>query len=147
VASHVFSIGRVYSNKLCLSSYHVRAHDRKLPTEEKHSRGSGEIAAKLIEVEVLYGFAPKPFTISELSNRLQTSFGLETDRTSLEETVDNLVSDGLLRNFSNYSADPEKFFSITPDGLSKLGEWIESLSEITLMMQLGLHQRIAMTDS
>jgi len=39
-------------------------------------------------------------------------------------------------NFSQES------FSITPLGLSLLSEWIESLSEITLTMQLGLNQRV-----
>jgi hypothetical protein len=109
----------------------------------------GDVASRLTEIEVLYAVASKPLSAQDLVGRLETTFGLETDIASIGEVLSGLVDLGLIRRFSNSSypnPSSRESFSITPTGITKLSRWIESLSEITLTMQLGLHQRIAIAE-
>jgi hypothetical protein len=88
----------------------------------------------------------------ELTAQLRTTFGLETTSNVVKENLVDLRSRKLVRSFSNHPnqqlADnfPYESFSITPLGLSTLSEWIESLSEVTLTMQLGLNQRVSIAE-
>jgi hypothetical protein len=106
-----------------------------------------EISEKLIGIEVLYVLASKPCGNSELASRLMTTFGFEVDSKTLEDVIEELESLHLVGGSSNYSGnkplDTHDLFSVTSLGMTKLREWIESLSEITLTMQFGLHQRLA----
>ena len=125
-----------------------------LPTPASYPMQTTEIARKLTEVEILYVLACKPKTLSELAAQMETTFGLETMDGMVTENLLTLKSRKFVRSFSNQpianQSDSNDFafesFSITPLGLSILGQWIESLSEITLTMQLGLHQRVAIVN-
>ncbi len=119
-----------------------------LAPDELDPRAVSEIAAKLTEVEVLYILASKPAAVAELLGRVRNTFGLEADPIQIEDVVDTLDSRKLIRRFSSFPGETshvgpsEESFSITLLGLVKLGKWIESLSEIAIIMQLGLNQRV-----
>jgi len=136
------------TNRKCSSiglEFLAEVVERPLIQEEERIQ---EIAVKLDTVEVLYVLALRPANISNLGDRLKSTFGFEMDSSRITDVIEILHSSGLIRKFSNYLDEsqalrsPQEAFSITPLGLSKLAEWIESLSEITLTMQLGLDQRI-----
>jgi len=121
---------------------------------ERELSKSREITQKLAGVEILYILASKPKTLTELTAQLKTTFGLETVSTAVVENLLDLRSRKFVRSFSSHpilnqpAADnsSHESFSITPLGLSTLSEWIESLSEITLTMQLGLNQRVTIAE-
>jgi len=85
---------------------------------------------------------------------LKTTFGLETVSAVVKEKLLDLKSRKFVGSFSNHPisnqhvADnlPYESFAITPVGLSTLSGWIESLSEVTLTMQLGLNQRVTIAE-
>jgi hypothetical protein len=108
-----------------------------------------DVASRLTEIEVLYAVASKPLSAQDLVDRLETTFGLETDIVSIGVVLAGLVDSGFIRRFSSSgypNPSSRESFSIAPTGITKLSRWIESLSEITLTMQLGLHQRIAIAE-
>jgi hypothetical protein len=113
-----------------------------------------EVAGKLIEVEVLYVTSSKPAKLHELAGRLKATFGLDAKPHEINEAIESLESQRVIRRLSNYPIDASTHsieistdtFSITPLGLGKLGDWIESLSEIVLTMQLGLDQRVLVSN-
>jgi hypothetical protein len=113
---------------------------------------SDEVANKLMEVEILYILASRPAATGELVAQLKGTFGLETDSTQVGQMIEKLDTLRWIRKFSSFEADGSlsgsirEAFSITPMGLAKLGGWIESLSEIALTMQLGLHQRVVVDE-
>lgn len=119
---------------------------------QQDSRKGQEIACKLDIVEVLYVLASKPGTVSDLNSRLRATFGFEMEFSRSREVIEILDSRKLVRKFSNYQSEnhsavsSQEAFSITPAGLTKLDEWLQSLSEITLTMQLGLDQRILVSE-
>jgi len=114
-------------------------------SESTKSHEASEIVDKLVEVETLYVLASKPAALPDLVSRLRTIFGFESNL-GISGVLEELQSRKLIRKFSNYPStvvgSGQESFSITPLGLSKLSNWLESLSEITLTMQLGLDQRI-----
>jgi hypothetical protein len=119
-------------------------------SESTKSRGVNEISDKLVEVETLYVLASKPVALQDLVSRLRTIFAFESNIDGVNEVLEQLQSRKMVRRFSYYPTTAigsgQESFSITPLGLSKLGEWLESLSEITLTMQLGLDQRIMVAE-
>lgn len=148
-------------NRECLSERRIDSHASSgkllaglvdgdlINREQQYSHKGQEIAGKLDVVEVLYVLASKPAIVLDLNGRLKAAFGLEMDFSRVGEVVEILDSRRLIRKFSNYSNEsqsiPQEALTITALGLSKLGEWIESLSEIALTMQLGLDQRIVVS--
>ncbi|MDA4110999.1 MAG: hypothetical protein OK439_00560 [Thaumarchaeota archaeon] len=121
-----------------------------LPTIVGDSERVDCLQEKLIDVEILYILTSKPTNISELKNNLNSTFGLKVDISALSEKLAELESEKLVRWFqlqptgskSALNGLVEKSFSVTPKGLITLQGWIESLSEITLTLQLGLNQRV-----
>ena len=124
----------------------------KLVTSEPATGNDlNEIADKLIIVETLYILAASPASPREVVNRLKSIFGLDSNENRVIGVLGGLADRNLIRKFSNFPDQTlslnlsSESFSITPLGLKKLGEWLESLSEITLTMQLGLNQRLVVT--
>ncbi len=121
---------------------------------ERELSKSREITQKLADVEILYILASKPKSLTELTARLKKTFGLETTSAVVKENLLDLRLRKFVRSFSNHPVANQSVadnfhhesFSITPLGLSTLSEWIESLSEVTLTMQLGLDQRVTVAE-
>ena len=108
-----------------------------------------EIAENLITVEILYIIAANPTSAREMIARLKTNFGLVAEADHVNVHLENLIVERMIRKFATIPGQDasagvsQEAFSITPFGLSNLGRWLESLSEITLTMQLGFKQRLA----
>jgi len=118
-----------------------------IPPESEITR-TDEIAESLITVETLYIIASNPVSLRELTGRLKTNFGMNVSADQVNQVLENLVEGRMIRKFVNIPGNGTaetglEAFSITPLGLSRLSKWLESLSEITLTMQLGLNQRLA----
>jgi hypothetical protein len=107
-----------------------------------------EIAESLVTVEILYILASNPASQLQILNRLRTNFDLIADADRVKKVMEELIAGRMIGNsqiFSgmNPSRRHRKLSRLRLSGLSKLSELLESLSEITLTMQLGLNQRLA----
>ncbi len=150
----LFSIGSIYSEGSLSSSMGERNLLAELSLENpaksisEKERGANEIADSLVGVEALYILAANPATTREVVSRLRTNFGLDAETDQIRPVLANLITRKLIRNFGSLPGQvtPLDSFSITPLGLSTLSKWLESLSEITLTMQLGLSQRLVVAE-
>ncbi|HYB04354.1 MAG TPA: hypothetical protein VED17_07825 [Nitrososphaerales archaeon] len=122
--------------------------EKLVKSEPATGNGLNEIADKLVIIETLYILAASPASPRDVVSRLKSIFGFDSNEDQVVEVLGGLADRNLIRKFSNLPDQTlslkllSESFSITPLGLKKLGEWLESLSEITLTMQLGLNQRL-----
>jgi hypothetical protein len=122
--------------------------EKSVPSELTNGHDLNEIADKLVVVETLYILAPNSASPREVVGRLKNIFGFDSNGDRVMAVLESLAARNLIRKSSNFADQSPSLnllsesYSITPHGLRKLGEWLESLSEITLTMQLGFNQRL-----
>ena len=109
---------------------------------------SKQLAHQLADAEVLYVLSFQPITIRNLMDNLRKTFDLSITSASANEILlvleaENMVS-AFQRPISVESKDGSDadVYVVTPNGLKLLRECIESLSEISLTMQLGFSQKL-----
>lgn len=112
---------------------------------DKINGGEFELSHKLSDIEILFLLASRPHSLSNLADQLKSTFGSDLAPDMVFGIVDELITQGLVRRYSNIYEETSSSYSITPLGLSKLAERLESLSEIVLKMQLGLNQQVLVT--
>ena len=109
---------------------------------------SKQIVNRLADAEMLYILSFQPMTIRGLIDNLRKMFGLSITPASARDILSNLEAENVVSAFRRpMSAEPIEesepdVYGITPNGLKLLRECIDSLSEISLTMQLGFNQKL-----
>ena len=112
-----------------------------LSRQSDPSSTAKNIAHQLLDVELLYLLNLRPESLRGLSRYLITAFGIDPGATSIFTRLKALERSGLVMVLPEQASSGE-IYAISPLGTQKLGEGIESLSEISLTMQLGLCQKL-----
>ena len=108
---------------------------------------STQLAQRLADVEILCLLSFQSMTINYLTDSLRTTFGLSISLPAVGEILSQLEIDYAIEPIRKVgSPEPnissDKVYAITTRGLKLLKEYIGSLSEIALTMQLGFNQKI-----
>lgn len=111
------------------------------------SPDSEQLIQRLADVEILYILSYQPMKLNNLVDSLRATFDLSFGQASVYEILANLESESLVAVFrktesSVHSESSDDVYGITPAGLKLLKGHIESLSSITLTMQLGFGQKL-----
>jgi DNA-binding PadR family transcriptional regulator len=105
------------------------------------------VSQRLADAEILYVLSFQPMKIMNLIDSLRTTFDLSVTHEVALDIISNLESGKLLAAFrktgeSEMGDSSDDVYGITPYGLKLLKEFVESLSQIALTMQLGFNQKL-----
>jgi DNA-binding PadR family transcriptional regulator len=109
------------------------------------SPDSQELVQRLADLEILYILSFQPMKLNGLVDSLRTAFDLSASRATVREILANLEAENLIAAFresAEHKDSSDDVYGIAPIGLKLLKRYIESLSEITLTMQLGFSQML-----
>src|SRR5579872_4767792 len=113
-------------------------------------RSQGAVVAhQLLDVEILYLLSGKPESVHGIARSLASTFGLSETATTLFARTAFLKSEELLQVISSSAMDGDRSaecYTITPLGIENLSSWIDTLAEITLTMQLGTSEKLALAE-
>lgn len=105
-----------------------------------------QIVQRLAGVEILYALSFQPMKLDGLIESARRTFGLAFGSGTLHEILANLEAEGLVavlrKELQSDKDSSEDVYGITSVGLKLLKEYIESLSQMTLTMQLGFDQKL-----
>lgn len=100
------------------------------------------IASQLLDVEIMYLVNQGPKRLSEIRTALAKVFGIEPEMTTITLRVRELTAKGFVMKLET---NGDAIYALTSEGHHLLGEFIESISQIALTMQLGLNQKLVRT--
>lgn len=100
------------------------------------------IPHRILELEILYLLNLKPMDGLSLFKQLSSVFSVRINHSTIRNGLDNLESRMRVLKVESSSTDrgEDHIYSLTALGALELEKGIQALSEITLMMQLGLSQ-------
>lgn len=107
------------------------------------------VAHQLLDVEILYLLSRKPESMQGITRSLSSTFGLIVTPATVFARTTFLKSEGLVQMILRSAIGPDlsgECYTITPQGIEILSSWIDSLAEITLTMQLGINEKIALAE-